>query len=398
MSRVGPSHSSSRARSSTSAGWAQSSRCSGSRRTSGRGHERPTAAQARANSVSGSLSRPPRRRRRSCRRRAGREASRRRHRSPPARPGECVRRSRRHRHPLEPSHQRGVAPRQRPPPAVVGRPERDVVVDRARRAASSSIWGVTCGVSIPIWTTSTATRVGMGIDQALGEVVAALGRHGPPHGQIADPLRRRRRRRGRPPAASRQLAGPAAADAATSVSARARPRRSGRRRDRRCSAPSRVLTRPATGALATTRIAHQSSTFQKSWAARTVPRTEPGDLGAGALGAGVVGDVALGDPPPGAGSPSGAARPDSRTVGPCTSRVEQRGAPDHAHRGDVAGLEAGPAPQPGHRQRVAEPGVPRPHAASTGRRRPTARSARPVTDVRQERVSARPGRRSRRRP
>ena len=136
---------------------------------------------------------------------------------------------------------------------------------------------MTCGVSIPIWTTTPDPAIAVGVHEPLGEAVALLG---------DDLAVGRGRVRAAPCGELGQVAGQGETvrapvpRQATSVSISAAAARSAAR-SWPTTAPSRVLACPGTGALAitsTVKRAHDASTREKSRVVRRVPRTEPDTL------------------------------------------------------------------------------------------------------------------------
>ena len=82
-----------------------------------------------------------------------------------------------------------VAQREHPPAAVLGRAEHGVVVGRAAAATSAAASGVSCGVSMPTWTTGPPGRhVDVGVGEPLGEGAPPLAGDRPARRARADQL------------------------------------------------------------------------------------------------------------------------------------------------------------------------------------------------------------------
>ena len=193
------------------------------------------------------------------------------------------------------------------------RPRRGRGPRRGSEAASPPRAGrpaVTCGVSMPTWTTGPGPAASAcalpGAPRARRRAVEARSsRRG------CGAARRDGRRRESP--VECQLALGERRRAGVDVSRRAAAASSAAAVHARPPRPSRVFTRPGTGALATTQRPHArphvvDSTAQKSRAVRIVPRTDSDDLRRRAGGARAVGHVVLVDPPAGQRSPCAAAR------------------------------------------------------------------------------------------
>ena len=275
-----------------------------------------------------------------------------------------------------------------PPAAVLGRAEHGVVRRRARRRPSCRSPGVSCGVSMPTWTTGPPGGTSAcALTSRSAKAAPALRRRRASR-RARDAISSPRTASARSPAsASRQRAGAErrrgrprwcrAAAAAASSAAAAMP----------TSAPEPGLDparRPAPSRpRAPCAASRQHPPEVAGGAGRAAHRA--GHLRAGALGARVVGDVALDDPPAGRASPSAAARPGSRTAGPARrGRAARRGGrPASARcRGRPSRSGGAATRRPGRcRARACQGQTPR----ATGRRRPTARSARPDRDVVEQR-------------
>ena len=350
------------------------------------GRQRPGAA----NAASGRVGARPVGVRRRCRRRAARW------RRPTRRPAACQggrgcrarswawtsgRRA-------APGARAGVAQGQHPPPAVVGRAEHGVVRRRARAATSrEQCRASSCGVSMPTWT----TRPG---DRRRAWACAE------PLGEARRPAAARRSSPARPSRSSSRPSGAGEVAGEREVRSRPAPERLaaggegveqggrgelGRRLVRRRSAPSRVLTCP--GPAPWPPPARPSAAVMRAPARsrgrpRTVPRTEPGHLRPGALGPGVVGRRRARRP---ATRRGGLLQQLDRVAEAAVApRRARAGRPRrHTRIGAMSWtVEPDPPAQPGDAPARCRAGrATARRRAPTGRRRPTAMSARPERDV-----------------
>ena len=351
-------------------------------------------ARPRANSRRGAVAATSVGVRRRCRRRAARPAR------PTASPSPLERgrvsspgRRRRHRRRGQHAGAPRVAQREHPPAAVRGRPEHRVVP--ASSAAGDAVRSARrrpAGCPCPIWTDrarSDASRVGVG--EPVGEAGPALRVHGPA-GQRARGSRCRgpRRRGHRPARGDSRRRRPRRAQARQRVEQRGGGELGGRRRRRRRRrAGSWPARRPAPWPRPAARRARHESTLPEVAGGARGAAHRAGHLGAGARGPRVVGDVVLGDPPARAASAFWSS--STRVAEPPVAHVEVE---QVARGGTPASARCrGPAARCGGAARPATSALPsracQGHTPPrTGRRRPTARSARP------DRTSASSGSRS----
>ena len=276
-----------------------------------------------------------------------------------------------------------VAQSEHPPATVLGRPEDRVVDAQPRGRGAQQLRRELRGVHADLHDRARHPRVRVG--QPRAEVDAALRVDRPPV-SAARSSRPRTARSRSPSSETWQRPAPTAAVAAASVSSSAaaatsaaarhadlgpepglHPAHLGRLRDDEHRRSSRE--HPPEVARGARRPAHRS-----------------GHLRPGAEGARAVADVALGEPPPGQRWPSGAARPGSRTDGPAR-RAPSSSVRRHTRIGAMSwaasrSADAATTTTRSLPSRACHGQMPR----ATGRRRPTAMSARP------ERTSSSSGR------